>query len=121
MIKLELPFPPSVNAAYANGGNKRGRHKTAKYIDWIKLASTKVKEGHRQGLGPYSIQIALESPDKRHRDLGNFEKAVSDFLVMHSIVKDDSYCRRLTMYWAESLPAPCVVLIQEASEEELAI
>ena len=121
MIKLELPLPPSVNSAYANGGNKRGRHKTGKYIDWIKLASTKVKEGHRQAIGPYSIQIALESTDKRHRDLGNFEKAVSDFLVMHGIVKDDSYCRRLTMYWAQNLPAPCVVIVQEASEGDLAI
>ena len=116
MIKLELPFPPSVNSAYANGGNKRGRHKTAQYIDWIRLASTKVKEGHRQGMGHYSLQIALESPDKRARDLGNYEKALSDFLVMHGIVKDDSYCRRLTMYWGENLSAPCVLIIQEATD-----
>lgn len=116
MIKLELPFPPSVNSAFANGGNKRGRHKTAQYVDWIKLASTKVKESHRQGMGPYSLQICLERPDKRARDLGNYEKALSDFLVMHGIVKDDSYCRRLTMYWAEGLPAPCVVIIQECEE-----
>ena len=75
MIKLELPFPPSVNSAYANGGNKRGRHKTAQYVDWIRLASTKVKESHRRGMGPYSLQICLERPDKRARDLGNYEKA----------------------------------------------
>ena len=90
MIKLELPFPPSVNSAYANGGNKRGRHKTPQYLAWIMEASTKVKESHRQGMGPYSLQICLERPDKRARDLGNYEKALSDFLVMHGIVKDDS-------------------------------
>lgn len=116
MIKLELPFPPSVNSAYANGGNKRGRHKTLQYADWIKLASTAVKQSHRQGVGPYSLQIALERPDRRARDLGNYEKCLSDFLVMHGIVKDDSYCRRLTMYWAENLPAPCVVIIQGCEE-----
>lgn len=121
MIKLELPFPPSVNSAYANGGNKRGRHKTAKYNDWIKLASTKVKESHRQRLGPYSLQIALMPPDKRGRDLGNLEKCVSDFLVMHQIVRDDRFCRRITLYWAENLPSPCVVLVQQTSEGDLAI
>lgn len=31
-------------------------------------------------------------------------------------MKDDSYCRRLTMYWAGNLPAPCVVIIQECEE-----
>ena len=116
MIRLHLPFPPSVNTAYANGGNRRGRHKTAKYVDWIKEASTAVKASDRQALAPYSLAICLQKPDKRGRDLGNYEKAVSDFLVMHGIVKDDQYCERLTMTWGENLPAPCVVIIQEAEE-----
>ncbi len=116
MIRLHLPFPPSVNTAYANGGNKRGRHKTAQYVDWIKEASTAVKGSHRQGLGPYSLAICLQRPDKRQRDLGNYEKAVSDFLVMHGIVKDDHLCERLTMTWGTELPAPCVVIITEHQE-----
>lgn len=116
MIKLHLPFPPSVNSAYANGGNKRGRHKTEQYVGWIKEASTVVKASHRQGLGLYSLSICLQRPDKRQRDLGNYEKAVSDFLVMHGVVKDDQYCERLVMTWGEGLPAPCVVIVQAHSE-----
>ena len=119
MIKLLLPFPPSVNSAYANGGNKRGRHKTAQYVDWIKEASTAVKGSHRQGLGAYSLSICLQRPDKRQRDLGNYEKAVSDFLVMHGVVKDDHLCERLVMTWGEGLPAPCIVIVQN-HEENLA-
>ena len=119
MIRLHLPFPPSVNTAYANGGNKRGRHKTAKYVDWIKEASTRVKHSDRQGLGPYDLSICLEAPDRRARDLGNYEKAVSDFLVMHGIVSDDSKSRRILLTWGRALPAPCVVIVQP-SEEALA-
>lgn len=117
MIRLHLPFPPSVNSMYANGGNKRGRHKTATYEAWIKLASIAIKDSHRQALGPYSLSICLEPPDdRRSRDLGNLEKAVSDLLVMHGIVKDDRYCQRLVMTWGTGLPAPCVVLVQNAEE-----
>lgn len=116
MIRLHLPFPPSVNSAYANGGNKRGRHKTAQYVDWIKEASTAVKASHRQGLDNYSPAICLQRPDKRQRDLGNYEKAVSDFLVMHGVVKDDHLCERLTMTWGTGLAAPCVVIVQSCEE-----
>lgn len=116
MIRLQLPFPPSVNSAYANGGKKRGRHKTESYLGWIKLASTQVKDGQRVGMGPYSLSICLERPDRRQRDLGNYEKVVSDFLVLHGIVKDDSFCQRLTMTWGEGLPAPCVVIVQPSEE-----
>lgn len=113
MIKICLPFPPSVNSAYANGGNKRGRHKTAQYLDWITEASTKIKASMRQNIGAYSLNICLERPDKRQRDLGNYEKCVSDFLVMHGVVRDDHLCERLVMTWGEGLPSPCVVIVME--------
>lgn len=117
MIRLHLPFPPSVNSAYANGGNKRGRHKTEAYTAWEQFASIGIKDSHRQGLGAYSLSICLQRPDKRQRDLGNYEKAVSDFLVMHGIVKDDHLCQRLLMTWGEGLPAACVVLVQPCEED----
>lgn len=115
MIRLHLPFPPSVNNLYANRG-KAGRFKTKGYEAWIQLASLGIKDSHRQRLGPYSISICLEAPDKRARDLGNLEKAISDILVMHGVVKDDRYCQRLNMAWGTGLPAPCVVIITEHQE-----
>lgn len=115
-VTLHLPFPVSVNAAYANGGNKRGRHKTSRYVDWIKEASTRIKDSHRQKIGAYHIAICLEAPDKRARDLANLEKGVSDFLVMHGVIQDDSKCQRLIMTWGQNLPAPCVVVVTEAAE-----
>ncbi|SCW35278.1 hypothetical protein SAMN02927900_00923 [Rhizobium mongolense subsp. loessense] len=67
MIRLHLPFPPSVNPLEANGGARRGGHKTKARDDWVKLASTAIKEGHRLRSGPYSLYICLEAPDKRAR------------------------------------------------------
>jgi crossover junction endodeoxyribonuclease RusA len=112
VIKLNLPMPPSINAAYANGGNKRGRHKTAAYTTWEHLAGLCVKDIHRAGYGSYSLSVALRKPDKRRRDLGNYEKCLSDFLVAHGIVKDDSFCERISLQWDAGLTADCVVIIQ---------
>lgn len=110
-IVLHLPFPPSVNHAYANGGKKRGRHKTAAYRLWESLAGLRVKDSHRLALPSYSLAICLRRPDRRARDLGNYEKCVSDLLVAHGIVRDDSCCERLTLEWSEQEPE-CVVIIE---------
>lgn len=113
MIRIELPFPPSVNSAYANGGNKRGRHKTKPYLDWEKLAGARVKDSHRVGLRCYSLAICLRRPDlRRSRDLGNYEKVLSDLLVAHGVVADDSECERITIQWDAGLTAECVVIVQ---------
>lgn len=115
-VTLHLPFPISINAAYANGGNKRGRHNTARYNAWIAEASLHVRDSHRQNIGDYHIAICLEAPDRKIRDLANHEKVLSDFLVMHGVIQDDSKCRELVMTWGKDLPAPCVVTVTEATE-----
>lgn len=110
MIRIELPFPPSLNNLFANG--RKGRFRTPAYDAWFALASTAVKDSHRQRIGPYSLHIALRRPDKRRRDLGNLEKGISDLLVAHGIVKDDCLAERITLQWDADLPADCVVLVQ---------
>jgi crossover junction endodeoxyribonuclease RusA len=116
MIRLSLPFPVSLNAAYANGGNKRGRHKTARYLAWEQLASIAIKDSHRLGIEVYSLAICLKRPDKRRRDLANLEKCVSDLLVSHGVIADDSGCERLTMQWDHGMKEECVVLVMPAEE-----
>lgn len=117
MIRIALPFPVSLNAAYANGGNRRGRHKTARYKAWEQLAGLCIKDSHRLNLGAYHISIALRPPDKRQRDIGNLEKVLSDLLVSHGVIKDDSYCRKLTMMWVENMDEECVVLLHPAERD----
>lgn len=109
MIHIALPFPISVNNAYSN--NQRGRHKSAAYKAWEKEAGTAIKDRHRQRVGPYTLAIHLKKPDKRRRDLGNFEKVISDLLVSHGVVADDSLCERLTMSWDNGQSDACIVQI----------
>lgn len=110
LVRLELPFPPSVNGLTFNA--KKGRVRTGAYNAWFTLASAKIKDGDRIGLGPYCLSICLRRPDKRRRDLGNLEKAVSDLLVAHGVVQDDSLAERITLQWDAGLSAECVVLVQ---------
>lgn len=113
-IRLSLPFPPSSNNLFANAGKRRIR--TPQYDAWFALASTRVKESHRRGIGPYCLAICAKRPDKRRRDLGNLEKAVSDLLVAHGIVKDDSLAERITLVWDQGMTEECVVLVIPAEE-----
>lgn len=114
MIKIELPYPPTTNNLFINKG--KGRAKSLAYRSWLQLASIGIKDSHRQNVGPYSIAIALKRPDNRRRDIANCEKAVSDLLVSHGVIKDDSLCERLTMTWDNGIDADCVVLVMPAEE-----
>lgn len=118
MIRLDLPYPPSVNSAYANGGNRRGRHKTAEYKAWEQLAGVCVKDRHRAGVSvPYSLYIGAARPDRRRRDIGNIEKCVSDFLVAHGVVKDDCLAERITVEWSGQIASGIIVLVQPFQQE----
>lgn len=114
MIRIELPYPPTTNNLFANAG--KSRRKTPAYKAWIELASTRIKASHRQNIGAYSMSIAVKRPDNRRRDLSNLEKALSDLLVAHGVIKDDSLCERLTMAWDSGIEADCVVIINPAEE-----
>ena len=113
MIVIDLPFPPSVNAAYGNNkGSGRGRYRTPAYESWIKQAgllwltqrpSCEIKTI----IGHYTLKIVLNPPTSlRRRDLGNFEKPLSDFIVSHGVVEDDSLCLSLALVWGSMEDAP---------------
>lgn len=115
MIRISLPFPPSVNNLYCNAG-KRGRYKSPGYMAWCAEASIGIKDAHRQGIKAYHLAICLKRPDRRQRDLGNYEKAISDLLVSHGVIADDSGCERLSMQWDHGMKEACVVLVMPAEE-----
>ena len=118
MITLVLPFPPSVNRLWR--ATKEGRvYRSPKYVEWRKLAMWQIA-GQAKGkkhLGPYKLTIHAVKPDKRRRDLGNLEKAVSDILVSQNIVEDDSLCEWLEVRWVESGPQ-CKITIEALATEK---
>ena len=97
---LLFPFPPTTNNLFAG----RARRFASKgYRAW------QAEADHALSLqaplprfdGPVSVVLTLGRPDKRRRDLANYEKAVIDRIVHHGILSDDSLIHELTMLWGD--------------------
>ncbi|HYE38207.1 RusA family crossover junction endodeoxyribonuclease [Methylocaldum sp.] len=104
MIALSLPFPPSANRLWraVNGRNI----KSAVYRVWeAECAGCILAQRIGRAIdGRYAITIDADRPDRRKRDLGNLEKAVSDALVSCGLVRDDSDADEITIRWSEREP-----------------
>ena len=67
--------------------------------------------------GPYKLTILAVKPDKRKRDLGNLEKAISDILVSQNIVEDDCLCEWIVARWVDKGPE-CRVIIERIEDTD---
>ena len=97
MITLVLPLPPSVNAAYRN--TRRGRAKTAAYIEWLGSAGCYLiqqKEWKKHKIvGAYALDIQVH-PDIKG-DIDNRIKLISDLLVSIEVINDDRRAWRVSV------------------------
>ena len=84
-VKIILPFPPSLNAAYANRAGV-GRIKTKRYKEWTK----KCPELYERMHGKCTISYIIYQPNLIKRDGNNFLKVVLDYLVDQEVIKDDN-------------------------------
>lgn len=105
-VSYRLPFPPSVNGAYRIFKSQKGttiRAKGTAHERWVTKAGAEILAQRRfQGsiIGRYRLTITLErKSDKNRRDLGNYEKAISDVLVSMRVVQDDSFSEEIIMRW----------------------
>lgn len=85
-IFITLPFPVSVNQLYG-GGSKQQRYPSKKYKAW--LASCPPLERHK--ISKANAVYRFFVPDNRDRDLENYVKCVSDYLVKQRVIADDSW------------------------------
>lgn len=111
-ITIDLPFPPSVNRIWRSG---QGRvYRSAAYKSWEHQAGlawmiARAKMPSLRELpfiGHYELELTAAPPDKRKRDLGNLEKVVSDFAQKMGIVRDDCFCRKITLEYGSKDDAP---------------
>lgn len=107
MISLHLPLPPSNNSLYPSVGKRRIKSKA--YEAWI------VEAGHMLNMQnkvhftkPVQVTYTYAKPrnkdgsiTKAAMDCFNREKAVSDLLVKHGILLDDSLIGRGIVEWAD--------------------
>lgn len=98
---LRLDRPPSINFLYENA-HGFGVKKSRIYKDWIRQANLDMW-GQRYPLLDTPIAVIYELPKKYQvEDVGNFEKAASDFLKHRGVIKDDSLIWFNAQTWGNS-------------------
>lgn len=112
-----LPFPPSVNTLFATSANGRHRFPSRKYRAWRNAAGALLMAARiRPTPGTYHLEIRLRAPDRRARDAGNYEKAISDLIVSHALVADDSLAMSINIEWVQDgKPGAWVTIIPATS------
>ena len=127
MLKIRLPErPPPLSACFTDPAGRKGRVKTKRYRDWEKICAPKLKEVrgylvHNRVAsyqGDVAVQYRFARTDRRKRDLGNLEKAMSDILVKHEIIEDDSKIVDLRLVWGGDEPAEIWIWECEKVETE---
>jgi Holliday junction resolvase RusA-like endonuclease len=101
-VTLALPLPPWANTLLTNSAEGR-RHKSETYAGWLSEARWRL-HAQRPGrvIGTYRMLVEVARRKDRCRvDIGHYEKALSDLLVAHHIVQDDSLAQEITLRWAD--------------------
>jgi crossover junction endodeoxyribonuclease RusA len=91
MIRIELPFPPSSNIAYADNGRRRGRHLSKRAKAWQDEAIVLCQAVIRYAAPPESFRltVGLWMPTKARRDVDNYIKLPKDALCAAWGIDDD--------------------------------
>ena len=116
MTVIELPFPVSVNAMFADG--KTRRHKSQRYADWIVEAGYALKSQRAIPVrGPVKLLYEVQDgKDGRRRDIGNLEKGCTDLLVEYGIIEADHdlIVREIQMVWNREVRGVRVTIAEVA-------
>ncbi len=89
LISFALPWCPSVNHYYGNGG--RGRKFIKPEGLAFRLAVKQTAQRHQLKAEPGRLTVWVEAwpPDRRVRDLGNLDKCLGDALQHAGIIEND--------------------------------
>jgi Holliday junction resolvase RusA-like endonuclease len=87
-----------------DGNGRRGRRKSEKYKDWITMAGYALARLKPRHTIDGKVELVYTFGKRGTRaDLGNLEKAVTDLLVEHRVIVDDSaqYVEKITLQWGQ--------------------
>lgn len=114
---IALPFPVSLNNAFAQNRATGRRYRTKRYRAWSDLALWRIKIAKLKRMaGPVRVEIGLTPPDARKRDADNLVKPILDVLVKAGILADDSSAtvRAVSVGWTSDETAGAVVKLWPA-------
>ena len=99
MTKLSLPWPPTVNS-YLKPFKSR-LIKTKKHREYHANCYAIVSK-FLPFDGELHVELLLSPPDKRRRDIDNYNKAVLDVMKGH-LYHDDSQIKRLDIFMCDKV------------------
>lgn len=103
-----LPIPPTANNLFPTSRSGH-RFPSKQYKAWKKIADEAFKKWDAVALtGRVKARYEFCFGDRRRRDIANFEKGVTDFLVSKGIISDDSMIDKLVLVRGEMNPGHLV-------------
>ena len=102
-MKLTLPFPPSVNGYWraTSTGMKISASGRSFRINAFAAVMEQLKRAPQPITVNVEVNVLLFPPDKRHRDLDNYQKALFDSLTHAGVWVDDRQIKRFSVEWGE--------------------
>jgi len=95
-IRLDLPYPPSINHYWRRSG--RRIHVSTEGIRYREAVCWRVmEEGRPSVAGRLAVEILVHPPDRRRRDIDNVQKALLDSLEHAHVYEDDAAIDRITV------------------------
>jgi crossover junction endodeoxyribonuclease RusA len=118
IIEFSIPYPPSANRIWRQG---HGRvHKSKEYQDWLALSAWEIRAqiGPKQVITePFKLELRVNRPDKRKRDLDNLLKPVLDLIGHYGLIENDSLCHWIDARW-KGKGAYCYIKLEELKDGE---
>ncbi len=117
MIRLQLPWPPSINGAKFYVNNRPVTTKKVK--DYKKAVAAEVLRNPRaQSLGAVRLEVHIQAfpPDRHKRDLDNIQKVLLDALQASGLFDDDEQIDYLSILRAPRL-SEGMVLVQKSQKK----
>lgn len=99
VVRLDLPYPPSINHYYGRNRSGGVRIKAAgrAYRFQVIILVKQLLKDHETLTGNLFVSILMYPPDKRRRDIDNVLKALLDALQHAKVYKDDSQIHQLNI------------------------
>lgn len=121
-ITITLPYPPSVNHYWKSRVVRKGtRFVPSVYVSDVgqeyQRTVVRVLDGVPQFVGPLRVQMLVQPPDGRSRDLDNVLKCLLDSLTKAGVWSDDSQVASLLVVRGDQVTGGAVIVMVEPVQQ----